>query len=86
MPQGEYLNGFSTFKIEMVPEFDERDNVDKFLRDVRQNGTESQGESSLFHASAKEQEESFETGSGARWYDLEKVQITGITTFAGMIY
>ena len=26
---------FSTFKIEMVPEFDDRGNVNKFLRDVR---------------------------------------------------
>ena len=44
MAQGEYFIGFSTFKIEMVPEFDDRGNVDKFLRDVRQDGAESQGE------------------------------------------
>ena len=63
MAQGEYLNGFSFFKIEMVPEFDDIGNVDKFLRDVRQDGTESQGET-LFHAMAKEQQqESFETDS-----------------------
>ena len=28
----------------MVPEFDDRGNVDKFLRDVGQDGAESQGE------------------------------------------
>ena len=44
MAQGEYFNGFSTFKIEMVPEFDDRGNVDKFLGEVRQDETESQGE------------------------------------------
>ena len=44
MAQGEYFKGFSTFKIEMVPEFDDRGNVDKFFRDVRQDGAESQGE------------------------------------------
>ena len=86
MAQGEYINGFSTFKIEMVPEFDNRGNVDKFLRDVRQDGTESQSET-LFHAMAKEQQQrNFETGSGTRRYNFEKVQMTGITAFAGMIY
>ena len=35
----------------MVLEFDDRGNIDKFLRDVRQDGTESQVET-LFHASA----------------------------------
>ena len=49
MAQGEYFNGFSNFKIEMVPEFDDRGNIDKFLRDVRQDETKSQGET-LFHA------------------------------------
>ena len=77
MAQGEYLNGFSTFKIEMMPEFDDRGNVDKFLRDVRQDGTESQGET-LFHAMAREQQqESFEKGPGTRRYNFEKVQMTG---------
>ena len=87
MAQGEYFNGFSTFKIEMVPEFDDRGNVDKlFLGDVRQDETESQGET-FFRVSAKEQQqESFETGSGTRRYNSEKVQMTGITAFAGMIY
>ena len=37
MEQGEHLNGFSTFKIEMVPEFDDRGNVDKFLGKMGQN-------------------------------------------------
>ena len=70
----------------MVPEFDDSGNEDKFLRDVRQDGKESQVET-LFHASAKEQQqETFETGSGTRRYNFEKVQMTGITTFAGMIY
>ena len=86
MAQGEYFNGFSTFKIEMVPEFDDRGNVDKFLRDVRQGGAESQGET-FFCASAKEQQqESFETGSGTRRCNFGKVQMTGITAFAGTIY
>ena len=86
MTQWEHLNGFSTFKIEMVPEFDDRGNVDKFLRDVRQDGTKSQG-GTLFHAVAKEQQQGiFETGSGTRWYNFEKVQMTGITAFAEMIY
>ena len=86
MAQGEYFNGFSTFKIEMVPKFDDRGNVDKFLGDVRQDETESQGET-FFRASAKEQQqESFETGSGTRRCNFEKVQMTGITAFAGMIY
>ena len=71
MAQGEYFNDFSTFKIEMVPEFDDRGNVDKFLRDITQDGTESQGE--IFHASAKEQQqESFETGPGTRRYNFKK--------------
>ena len=48
MAQGEYFNGFSTFKIEMVPEFDDRGNVDKFLRDVKQDGAESHGEIFFF--------------------------------------
>ena len=56
MAQGEYFNGFSIFKIEMVPEFDDRGNVDKFLRDVRQDGAESQGET-FFCASAREQQQ-----------------------------
>ena len=86
MAQGEYFNGFSTFKIEMVPEFDDRGNVDKFLGDVRQDETEYQGET-FFRALAKEQQqESFEIGSVTRRYNFEKVQMTGITAFAGMIY
>ena len=86
MAQGERLNGFRTFKIEMVPQFDDRGNVDKFLRDVWQDGTESQGET-LFHATAKDQEQkSYVTGSGTRRYYFEDVQMTGIAAFAGMIY
>ena len=70
----------------MVPEFDDRGNVDKFLSDVRQHGAVSQGET-LFHGSAKEQQQgSFETESGTRRYNFEKVQMTVITAFAGMIY
>ena len=56
----------------MVPEFDDRGNVDIFLRDVRQDETESQGET-LFHPMAKEQQQgSFETGSGARRYNFKQ--------------
>ena len=32
MAQEEYSNGFSTFEIEMVMEFDDRDYLDKLLR------------------------------------------------------
>ena len=87
MAQGEYFNGFSTFKIEMMPEFDDRGNVDKLiLGNVRQDERESQGET-FFRASAREQQQrSFETGSGTRRCIFGKVQMTGITAFAGMIY
>ena len=87
MAQGEYFNGFSTFKIEMVTEFDYRGNVGKlFLGDVRQDETESQGETFFRALAKKQQQESFETGSVTRRYNFEKVQMTGITAFAGMIY
>ena len=73
MTRGEYLNGFSTFKIEMVPEFDDSGNVHKFLN-VRQNRTEYQGET-LFHATAKDhQQESFVIGSATRRYIFEKME------------
>ena len=72
MAQGEFINGFSTFKIKMVPKFDDRGNVDEFLRDVRPDGTESQGET-FFCASTKEQQQgSFESGSGTRRYNFEQ--------------
>ena len=63
-----------------------RGNVDKFLRDVRQDGAESQSETFLCASAREQQRRSFETGSGTRRCIFGKVQMTGITTFAGMIY